>query len=213
MNRVKKMMIVLSGLMVFSGMSYAKDFTLKIRNQGGVLVTSWGESSGFDDKYDSHDEMLVSVLGVSLEWMFSTKFYLGLSFNPVFFIGEDSDESESTTDKYTASYQLMPTVGWKLAHFARFITMYAEVGVVVFNDVDVDDSKYHEIHDQSVEVDISNWRSYSFALGLDFRILNWLSAYVETRMSNYDFNYKYPGSDGGLNRVYITTDFGVGFSF
>ena len=213
MKRVQTMMILLCGLLMFSGMSYGKNFDLKIRTQGGLLVSSWGENSGFDDKYDSHDEMLASVFGVSLNWMFSNKFYLGLIFNPVVFFGEDSDKSESTTDKFTVSYQLMPTVGWKIAHFARFITMYAEVGVLVFNDVDVDDDKYREIHDQSVDVDISTLSSYSFALGLDFRILQWLSVYVEHRISNYDFNYKYAGSDGGVNRVYVITDFGVGFSF
>ena len=167
---------------------------------------------------EDYDEVAAAVsLGVNFRVV--SGLYLGIQYSYEIQSGDKENNAYDPDDDKeaysTEVQQIIPTIGWNLPTFAKFMNIFLETGIGIWDKTSVDKEKYHGSGKfLDVDVDLSGYLS----VGLNFQILHWFSMYIKDSISYNKQTYKYDDKEGDkykveTKRTYFTFEFGPKFSF
>ena len=225
-NRLVYLGILILGL-GFSTVSYAKVIDLYINTKGAAVISQnnnvpsslTGENrTKFLDYLEDNDNAAVA-LGLGINFNVVGGLYLGIQYSYEGQYGDkekDIDDDGADRKSYsTYVHQVLPTIGWQSPKFAKFMSLFVEAGVGVWDKTSIEKKKYQG-NGRDMKVDVE--RSIYSAFGFNFQILDWFSMYVKHSLAYY--KQKYSSNRAGLENVkietkrdYFTLEFGPKFSF
>ncbi len=225
----KKLLFLGSLVLVFgfSSVSYAKVIDLYINTKGAAVIhqstdvkadiLNNAEKKEIEKFLEDYDEIAAAV-SLGINFRIVSGLYLGIQYSYELQSGDkEKDIYDEDADKEafnTEVQQIIPTIGWNLPTFAKFMNVFLETGISIWDKTSVDKSKYQgDGKYLDVDVDLSGYIS----VGLNFQIVHWFSMYIKDSISYNKQTYKYD-EDGDkfkveTKRTYFTFEFGPKFSF